>query len=91
MTFKSANYIVRKIIVQRNSMWGKKKILVSMCIGTYKRQAMYRTRVVIRIYGGKKGEGYSEKLLLTTLYNVHSFLCLWRAAKDGIFKISSMS
>ena len=60
MTFKrnSANYIVREIILQRNSMWGKKKILVSMCIGTYKRQAMYRTIGEIRISGDKEvGKG----------------------------------
>ena len=70
----------------------KKKILVSMHIGTYKRQAVYRTTGEIRKSGDKGGEeGYSDKLLLTTLYNMHHFLCLWWAAKDGIFKISSMS
>jgi len=67
MTFKSANYIVREIILQRNSMWGKKKILVSMCIGTYKRQALYRTRVVIRIYGGKKGGRVLRKVIINYL------------------------
>jgi len=35
-------------------MWEKRiKILVSMCIGMYKRQTMYRTRGVIRISGDK--------------------------------------
>jgi len=34
-------------------MWGEKEN--SMCIGTYKRQAIYRTRGEIRISGDKEG------------------------------------
>ena len=45
-------------------MWGKKKILVSMFIGTYKRQTVYTKRGVPRKSGNKGGEG--DKLLLTT-------------------------
>ena len=76
-------------------MWGKKKILVSRI---YVHRDIQKTSNVQNkrrnkdLWGLGGGEGYSDKLFLTLqLYNVHSFLCLRRAAKDGIFKISSMS
>ena len=43
-----------------------------------------------RFLGIRGGEGYSDNLL-TILWNVHSFLCLLQATKDGIFKNSNMS
>ena len=73
-------------------MWGKKKILVSRI---YVHRDIQKTSNVQNkrrnkdLWGLGGGEGYSDKL--TILYNVHSFLgALW-AAKDGIFKNSSMS
>jgi len=92
-TFKSTkrnstNYICKGDYSIRKQYAEKRiKRLVSMCIQMYKRQTMYRMRGVMGIRGG---EGYSDKLL-TILYNVHSFLCLLWAAKDGILKNSSMS
>jgi len=41
--------------------------LVGMCIGMYKRQAVYRTRVVIRICGGKKGGRILRKVVINYL------------------------
>jgi len=62
--------------------------MVSMCIRMYEDNVQNKRGN--KAWGIRNGKGYSDKLL-TILYNVHSFLCLLQATKDGVFKYSSMS